>query len=221
MRSGDLSFHNGGSGSSTGGGALTASAVTQSSVLQGADGAFTYEALVFSTVDLVAGANGLADGRTILSHDNAGTARGFSWRIQSSRLDFYAGGPNPISSLIPETGDHAFTVNKWFHVAVTYSGNAAEADNVKFYWTALDSGATVANLLSSATMTSDVVDNTSFFGVGTITRSAYRFEWQGLIDEVRISSVARGADEFVFVPEPASLSLLAIGGVLLLGRRRR
>lgn len=43
----------------------------------------------------------------------------------------------------------------------------------------------------------------------------------GFIDEVRISDVALTVDRFLFVPEPATLVLLGVGGVLAACRRRR
>jgi hypothetical protein len=41
-----------------------------------------------------------------------------------------------------------------------------------------------------------------------------------MVDEVRISSVAQGAGDFLFVPEPAS-ALMAAMGAMLLGCTRR
>ena len=45
-----------------------------------------------------------------------------------------------IPTPLPKDGPHAFAANKWFHAAVTYNGQAGVAGNLKFYWTALDSG---------------------------------------------------------------------------------
>lgn len=216
LRSGDTTFHAGTNGVGTGGGANSAG-VAQSA-LQGADGAFTYEALVYSTVNILS--VNPSDQRTILSHDG-GTTRGFQLRVINGQLNFYNGSGSLAASLpTAADDDHRFQTNKWFHVAVTYTGEAGE-DNLKFYWTALDSGVSEANLIGSASMAGDLIASTNSFGVGTITRSPYRFEWQGFIDEVRISDIARDPGDFILAPEPGSLGMIAIGGVALLARRRR
>ncbi len=210
--------------SPTGGGVRTAGAVTQAT-LQGANGAFTYEALI-STANL-------NDTQVIISHDgnmagnSAGsTSRGFMLRIISGQLAFFrepgVGGSDSVA--IPVTGDHAFVANEWFHVAVTYTGAEGAANNFTFYWTRLDSGAAQANAIGSATLAADFGTGSdgNWLGVGTGTRGEFRDQLKGLVDEVRISDIARTADGFYFqIPEPASaLGLALVGGVLALGRRR-
>ena len=99
-------------------------------------------------------------------------------------------------------------------MAVSYSGDASAANNLTFYWTRLDAGATQANVLGTATLTADLADTISNqLVVGSPSRSPYRFEMKGAIDEVRVSDVARTADQFIFtaVPEPSTWALLACG----------
>lgn len=43
--------------------------------------------------------------------------------------------------------------------------------------------------------------------------------WYGFMDEVRISDAALAPSEFLFVPEPGTLALLALGGLVLIRRR--
>jgi len=81
-------------------------------------------------------------------------------------------------------------------VAVTYDGNSQQG---KLYWTEMFSGADQANLIGEFAMTpipGDVTSSTvlAFGGGGTYL--------VGLIDEVRISGVAREPGDFFFGPVP-------------------
>lgn len=182
--SGDGAYHS--TTSAVGGGALTAAAVTQSN-LQGADGSFSYEA--FISLSSTAGE------QNILSHDGSGT-RGFLFRVNAGTLSFFDGAASFVAT-IPTSGAHGFAANGWYHVAVTYDGQAGVAGNLKFYWTALNSDAISANLIGSGTLSADLAGSASNnLGVGTTTRNFFRFELGGLVDEVRISSVALSAGAF-------------------------
>jgi hypothetical protein len=210
LAAGDGTYHTGTSGSSTGGGAATAAGVTQTA-LQGADGAFTYEAIINLSANTT-------DEQTILAHDGS-TTRGFLFRVTGGKLSLYDVNET-VDATIPTTGPHAFNASKWYHVAVAYDGNAGVAGNTTFYWTAMDSGASQTNAIGTGTISADLTGTVSNpLGVGGTTRSPFRFETE-LVDEVRISSVARGPNDFL-VPEPATVSLLGAGGMLLGLRRRR
>jgi hypothetical protein len=173
------------------GGLLTAGAVPQSS-LQGADGAFTYEAVVtFSAQNIE---------QEILAHDGPDGKRGFLFRLTSAgKLGLYPGGTGSVEFSLPSSGPHAFAANEWFHAAVTYTGAQGAAGNLKLYWTRVGSGAVAANLLGTGTLANDLpsASDSNKLGVGTTTRVPFRFQ-PVLVDEVRISSVARAASEFLF-----------------------
>ncbi|MDF3058716.1 MAG: Inosine/uridine-preferring nucleoside hydrolase [Rariglobus sp.] len=190
--SGDGTYHTGSSGASMGGGLLTSGSVLQSS-LQGSDGAFTYEA--FISLSTTAGE------QNILAHDGSVT-RGFLFQVNGGLLRFYTG-TVALTASIPTTGDHAFTANAWFHVAVAYTGQAGVTGNLTFYWTALGASASSANLIGTATLTADL-DGTvgNVLGVGTTTRSFFRAELNGSVDEVRINGIAHAPDTFAFLPPP-------------------
>ena len=164
----------------------------------GADGAFTFEALVCPYYGLGAMPNNMQ----IISgeHDSA---RGWQFRVESAgNLAFInlTGTIQTILAPLPKDGPHAFAANKWFHAAVAYNGQAGAAGNLRFYWTALDSGQTQAVELGSFTMNADITPTVApFFVIGNEGRNGNgRTEnWEGWIDEVRISSVVRTPAEMV------------------------
>ena len=189
--SGDGSLHT--SKSTIGGGLLTSGNVLQSS-LQGETGAFTYEALI-----RIASTSGE---QNIISHDGLdNSARGFL-RVKAGSLALYPGsGMAEVAAAIPSSGTHAFAANEWFHVAVTYNGNAGETGNVKFYWTRVGQENGSANQIATATFSADLSGSVSNpLGIGTTTRDPFRLELNGTVDEVRLSKVARNAEELVFQP---------------------
>ena len=106
----------------------------------------------------------------------------------------------------------------WYHVAVTYNGAENTADNLRIYWTAMDAARTSANMLLSTTLTNDLPQAAIDFAIGNSGRTPNN-NFLGDIDEVRISDVARGADQMMFaVPEPSTFVLGAAGiGIALLG----
>ena len=123
-------------------------------------------------------------------------------------------------------GGNALVTGEWFHAAAVFDGT-----NTELFFTRVDSGATLAN---SVAIGADFVDFTDLgpLTIGNEARTAnnatggtqFQEALLGSIDEVRISSVARGADEFIFaaaVPEPSSLALLGLGAVVGLARRRK
>jgi hypothetical protein len=182
-------------------------------------GAFSYEAMVRMDFEPTA----LLDRRyyrmQIFSLDNDG--KGLTRTMQFSlRPVGVMGATTPSLELIkfasfkgeaiqnlvaelPSSGPHIPVRDKWFHVAVTYDGDEGIAGNCKIYWTRFDDSITEANLLATATLRSDLaVQQDSIFAIGNSARTVdgTKENWLGQIDEVRISSVAREADEFLFQP---------------------
>ena len=105
-------------------------------------------------------------------------------------------------------------------VAVAYDGNEATPSNLSIYWTRAEAMRTTADLLIQRQLDTDFPLGTPDFAIGNIRRTPSASNFVGLIDEVRISDVARAADEFIFIPEPGTMLLIGAGTVILLRRRR-
>ncbi len=170
------------------------------SSVTGAEGAFTFEAMVRVAT--------ITAPQQVISMEKDTTdnhERPFQFRIggTSAGLLYFiniAGsiGVQNISTPIPFSGEHAFVPHQWFHVAVTYNGSENTPDNIKFYWTRVDARPFQANEILSATMTEDLTGASTVLGVGNEFRGTPENNIEGQIDEVRISDIARAPDQMMF-----------------------
>ncbi|MES2658938.1 MAG: histidine kinase [Verrucomicrobiota bacterium] len=173
--------------------------------IMGEDGAFTIEALVKLDV-LVGDARGMSASIVSLDDEVLGQ-RVFLFRIEKPGfLSFLPISGNSARSgglaTLPTTGPHAVNTTDWFHVAVTYSGKEAVADNLKLYWTRIGAGDGVANQIGRGSLTADLNRELGDFAIGNTGRTNPHGPWEyfpGYIDEVRISSIARKPEDFFFV----------------------
>jgi hypothetical protein len=164
----------------------------------GTANAFTLEAMI--NVPSITSGN-----REIICTDNNGAAvdRGFQFRINATgNLEFNFIGSTPAAFVapIPTSGTHGFVANQWFHVALTYDGTT-----MTFYWTRVDPSVVVANsIATNFTETVDVNDDAVLIigNEGRATGGLGGEPLGGLIDEVRISKVARSASQFIFGVSP-------------------
>jgi hypothetical protein len=169
------------------------------STLFGTGNAFTLEALVNLPT--------IIDGnREIIATDNGDSdnaQRGFQFRINGTgnlEFNFVGVATSSVTAPIPTTGDHAFAANEWFHAAVAYNGAEAQ-----FYWTRVAPTFTAANpiggLLAEAVDVTDaalLVIGNEGRATGTTSGTGSGEGLRGVIDEVRISNVARTATQFLF-----------------------
>jgi hypothetical protein len=181
--------------------AVGATSVSQSS-LQGGNGAFTYEAMVRLT-DIG------GDEQQIVAHGNSGGNQSFQFRISGGVLQLISVQPAVVvlGANIPTTGPEAFEPNEWFHVAGTYDGTST----ANLYWTRVDPSRTAATLLGSGVFGD--ISSTGIYDFAVGSRNPFGgVTIHGQIDEVRISAVARSADEFIFaaVPEPTAVGLVVV-----------
>ena len=113
-----------------------------------------------------------------------------------------------FAAALPVSGDHAVAESNWYHVAVTYNGEENTVDNLKLYWTGLDASASAANEIGSFRMTNDIANAASEtlgeFSVGNECRGESAENFVGLIDEVRVSEIAREATAFNLSGAPYS-----------------
>ena len=176
--------------------------------IMGNDGAFTIEALVKFDV-MPADTSGLA--LDIVSMDDeTSDNRVFIFRVEKpgflcflpiSGSDVRGGG----LATLPTSGPHAVNTTDWFHAAVAYDGREGAVNNLKLYWTRLGAGNEAANMIGRGTLTADLGRQLADFAIGNTGNrqgiSAPKEFFPGLIDEVRISSIARAPYDFCFVSE--------------------
>lgn len=187
--------------------------VTAPFPIMGPDGEFTIEALIRFR-KLPTEADGMA--LDIVSMDDEGAGRVFNFRIvKPGFLSF-----TPYSGLsvrggglatIPVSGPHAINTEDWFHVAVTYDGHEGSAANLKLYWTRMGPGLEAANLIGTGYLAADLATSLGDFAIGNTGRTVLGKKtcnpFPGLIDEVRISGIARPAHDYLFVtPEAKALA---------------
>lgn len=173
----------------------------------GDDGSFTIEAIVRLDV-LPSDSPGHAADIVTMDDDTA-TNRVFLFRIEKPGFLSFV----PISgdavgggglATIPEAGPHGINTHDWFHVAVAYDGNESTPDNLRLYWTRLGPALEHANQIGRGTLSADLRKVLGDFAIGNSGKinSLGPFEFfPGLIDEVRISRVARKPYDFFFVDE--------------------
>lgn len=192
----------------------------------GDDGAFTFEALI--KLDLLPNAaEGIAlDLITMEGDEKLGEPRvegveiprGFHFRIERDGFLMFnplpgSGSTGGAMATIPTTGPHRIDTENWFHVAVCYSGQEGLSGNIQLFWTSLADSIERANLIGTGTLSDDLTEFRGDFAIGNEARNlvglpqnhsqnAEAEPFPGLLDEIRISSVARHPTDFLLV-EPA------------------
>ena len=192
-------------------------------------GAFTYEALVRVDFD-PATFNRTLPLYLITGENDSGepnSTRAFQFRIMPNgaalagttttdyRLHFFNAKDNgSYFAVIPMTGSNALVSGGWYHVAVTYDGNDGTPGNMKLFWTLMNSNRVQANELPGSTLVTitDLSTNaTPDFCLGNVGRTTPNSSWPGMIDEVRMSKIARSSADMMFnstnvivVGQPAS-----------------
>ena len=164
-------------------------AMTNLNIGNGGQSSFTIEALVRPN------AIAAATGQEIVCTDSSST-RAFQFRIISGTLQFqFINGSQALSGTIPTTGGDAFAAGNWYHVAMVYNGTTAS-----LYWTPLSPTNGAAHLLNSGSLTLGTTQGatTGPLCIGNENRSTAGEQFQGCIDEVRISNVARAANQMQF-----------------------
>lgn len=170
--------------------AADALAMTNLNIGVGGQSPFTIEALIRPTT--------LAFNQEIVCTDSSAGNRAFQFRLTSGgalQFQFISSG-GAISATIPTTGPDAFVAGTWYHVAIVYNGTTAT-----LYWTKLDPANGAAHVLGTPSALSIGTTQGAFTGplcVGNENRAAAGEQFQGSIDEVRISSVARAANQMQF-----------------------
>ena len=173
-------------------------AMTNLNIGFGGQSPFTIEALIRPTTISPAG-------QEIICTDSDAVGRAFQFRITTGNLQFqFINGAQAVSAAIPTTGNDAFVAGNWYHVAIAYNGTTAT-----LYWTLLNPTNGAAHVLGTpASLTLGVTQGATGgpLIIGNENRNSSQEQFQGCIDEVRISSVARGSGQMQFYSPLVSIT---------------
>lgn len=184
----------------------------------GADGAFTFEGIVRTDFDPTVTPGAVNAMQIVTGESDVDPTRVWQFRLvpiggpgnagATPRLELTnIHGGTAIQSLsvaLPTSGDpDAIVQGGWYHVAVTYNGSEATPDNLKLYWTLLDPSRTEANEVFSGQMNNDLITSTPDLTIGNegrdgVTGTGSTDGFAGVIDEIRISDIARTPSQFLF-----------------------
>ena len=159
------------------------------------------------TIEAVISPSSTSGNQEIICTDSDGgsaSVRAFQFRISGGTLQFqFINGGQNFSGTIPTTGNDAFVAGNWYHVALSYNGSTAT-----LYWTLLNGTNGAAHVLTSAALTMGTTQGatTGSLAIGNNPRDISSEQFLGKIDEVRISSVARGPGQMQFYSPLVSLT---------------
>ncbi|MCU0794927.1 MAG: BNR-4 repeat-containing protein [Akkermansiaceae bacterium] len=138
-------------------------------------------------------------------------ADGFTTALPSPAIEFVNVRNGSVESRIfplPANGPHTPAQGQWFHVAVSYDGHEGTLNNLSCYWTRIDPTHSTANRIGQKSLSLDLLPGAIDFAIGQIGRSSSQLNFVGLIDQVRISSIARDAGDFIFTITDSDLDQL-------------
>lgn len=152
-------------------------------------------------------AYGADGGYYLMGHsDGPGDTNKWIFWLGNNNISFIA--TKPGSDWIG-LGNYDFELEPWYQVAIRRTGNTLEA---------FVNGSSIG----TAAITSAIPDPSAPFRIGTAEFDRPNRPFRGLIDDVRLYDRALSDDEIrELVPEPATLSLLVLGSIILINRKRR
>ena len=111
-------------------------------------------------------------------------------------------------------------IDYYLAIVVDLSAPSAADRYVRFYLKDLtNNGPLQTSVVSDIGLTS--LNNPSIpFSLGAQGDGSARTAWSGYLDEVRLSGVALTQDQLLIIPEPGTVVLLGVSGLLLAIRRR-
>lgn len=194
----------------------------QDGQLVGSNGSFSLDMLV-KINDLDQGDGFLLTYESTGSSGNRVLHVWYNHDLSGPTIQFEAIGSSAPEWALPTTGPNAVDTTDWFHLGFSYDSTTA---TVTSYWTKVDPTNTVATVLGTGAFNNLKSTTATVIGVSNSSRApTTTASFNGSIDELRISTVARGAGDFIFhpAPEPSTFVLAGIGlaALVAVGKTRR
>jgi hypothetical protein len=122
------------------------------------------------------------------------------WVLRFQKVSGFGGVGGSLDNYNLDANIPEIEQDQWYHVAVTYNGILEDQESLKLYWTKLDASKTEAQLIGAGQMNGWLRQQDTDFALGNELRdfNGNTEGFFGLIDEVRISDVARASTAFLF-----------------------